>query len=129
MILVDTSVWIDHLRSGNRALIQLLENAQVSSHPFVLGELAMGNLRKRQSILEAIRELPQVEVASDGEVLHFIEEAPQFGRGIGYIDAHLLASLRLSPGTELWTKDQRLQEVAQQLGVAMTSKKIAPGCR
>ncbi len=122
MILVDTSVWVDHLRSGDSVLIALLESGQVAGHPFVVGELAMGNLRQRKVVLEAMRELPQMAVASDEEVLHFVEERALFGRGIGYVDAHLLASLHLTPGTQLWTRDQRLHDVARQMDVAMTRK-------
>ena len=123
VLLVDTSVWVDHLRSGDASLIDLLENGEVASHPLVLGELAMGNLRQRKAVLEAMRELPQMQVASDDEVLHFVEEKVLFGRGIGYVDAHLLASLQLTPGTRLWTRDQRLHGVAKQIGVAMIQKR------
>jgi predicted nucleic acid-binding protein len=122
VILVDTSVWVDHLRSGDSVLIALLESGQVAGHPLVVGELAMGNLRQRKVVLEAMRELPQMAVASDEEVLHFVEERALFGRGIGYVDAHLLASLHLTPGTQLWTRDQRLHDVARQMDVAMTRK-------
>jgi predicted nucleic acid-binding protein len=122
VILVDTSVWVDHLRSGDSVLIALLESGQVAGHPFVVGELAMGNLRQRKVVLEAMRELPQMAVASDEEVLHFVEERALFGRGIGYVDAHLLASLHLTPGTQLWTRDQRLHDIARQMDVAMTRK-------
>lgn len=87
-------------------------------HPFIIGEMALGNLRHRGRVLGAMRELPQIQVASDAEVLHFIDEWALFGRGIGYIDAHLLASLRLTQGTRLWTRDHRLLEVAEGLGLA-----------
>ena len=120
MILVDTSVWIDHLRSGNASLARLLDNGEVVAHPFVIGELALGNLTQRDLVLDAMRELPQANVAADFEVLHFIREEVLFGRGIGYVDAHLLASVRLSPGTRLWTRDKRLHEVAGQLGLVIT---------
>ena len=118
MILVDTSVWIDHLRAGDRDLIRLLEDRQVLGHPFVLGELALGHLRQRALILRELAQLPQAEVATDPEVLHFIGEQALHGRGIGYIDAHLLASLRLIPGTLLWTRDARLHTVAGELKLA-----------
>ena len=98
MVLVDTSVWIDHLRFGNQVLVQLLETSQVLGHPHILGELALGNLKQRERLLGALRELPQIPVAADSEVLFFIDERALFGRGIGYVDAHLLASLRLAPG-------------------------------
>lgn len=119
MILVDTSVWVDHLRLGNTKLTQLLEGARVVAHPFVIGELALGNLRQRDIILGTMHDLPQTNVATDLEVLHFIHEEAIFGRGIGYVDAHLLASVRLTPGTSLWTRDKRLHDVANQLGLVM----------
>ena len=119
MILVDTSVWFDHLRLGNAGLARLLDGGEAMSHPFIVGELALGNLRRRGEILGAMRELPHVHIATDPEVLHFIDESALFGDGIGYIGAHLLASLRLTPGTRLWTKDRRLHAVAEQLDLAM----------
>lgn len=88
------------------------------SHPFVIGEVALGHLRQRERVLNAMLRLPQVGIAADSEVLHFIEECALFGRGIGYVDAHLLASLRLTPGTHLWTLDRRLSAVADELGLA-----------
>jgi predicted nucleic acid-binding protein len=97
VILVDTSVWIDHLRARNGDLVRLLENGQVLGHRFILGELALGNLRQRVSLLQNLAELPQVAAANDPEVLHLVEKEKLYGRGIGYIDAHLLASLRLCP--------------------------------
>lgn len=118
MILIDTSVWVDHLRFGDRALEQVLEAGQAATHPFVIGELALGNLRQRREVLGAITELPRVNAASDAEVLHFIEELALFGSGIGYIDAHLLASLRLTPGARIWTRDRRLDDVSKRLGLA-----------
>jgi predicted nucleic acid-binding protein len=119
VILVDTSVWVDHLRLGNTKLTQFLEGARVVAHPFVIGELALGNLRQRDIILATMHDLPQTNVATDLEVLHFIHEEAIFGRGIGYVDAHLLASVRLTPGTSLWTRDKRLHDVANQLGLVM----------
>jgi predicted nucleic acid-binding protein len=118
VILVDTSVWIDHLRTGNEMLSVLLEGRRVLGHPFVAGELALGNLRGRDVILRALRSLPQATVASDKEVLHFIDRELLFGRGIGYVDAHLLAAARLTRGATLWTRDRRLQAVAAELGLA-----------
>ena len=119
MILVDTSVWVDHLRAGNYRLRRLLDSGQVLGHPFVTGELALGNLRQRDLVLGALRELPRAAVASDEEVLHFIDRQALFGSGIGYIDAHLLAAVRLMPGARLWTRDRRLQVVAARLDLAM----------
>jgi predicted nucleic acid-binding protein len=118
MILVDTSVWIDHLRSADEELTQLLERGQVMAHPFVIGELALGNLQHRNEVLSALQNLPQVLVATENEVLGFIEQNGLFGAGIGYIDAHLLAATRLAPGAALWTRDKRLLSVSGRLGVA-----------
>src|SRR5487761_2155570 len=108
MILVDTSVWIDHLRHGEAELANLLNAGRVLTHRFVIGELALGSLQNRNIVLSTLQNLPQVTTASDEEVLHFIENKALFCTGIGYIDAHLLAAARLSPGTLLWTRDKRL---------------------
>ena len=118
MILVDTSIWIDHLRTGDAHLVHLLGEGAVLAHPFVIGELALGNLPKRDVVLGALLDLPQVQVASDSEVSRFITDKTLYGTGIGYIDAHLLAAVLLTPGTLLWTRDERLQAVSTQLGIA-----------
>jgi predicted nucleic acid-binding protein len=118
VILVDTSVWVDHLRAGDRTLVRLLENSQVLVHPFVIGELALGNVRQRANLLAELQNLPQAPVASDQEVLRFIELHELFGLGIGYVDAHLLAAVRLSAGSSLWTRDKRLLAIAVHLGTA-----------
>jgi predicted nucleic acid-binding protein len=118
VILVDSSVWIDHLRSGNATLARMLDTGRVLAHPFVIGELALGNLRQRDFILAALRDLPQAVVASETEVLHFIIQQALYGRGIGYVDAHLLASTRLTSDGSLWTQDKRLRAVADWLGLA-----------
>ena len=115
MTLVDTSVWIDHLRSGDETLADLLNRCQVLMHPFVLGELACGNLANRKEVLALFRDLPQSAVASDDEVLVFIERQALMGKGIGYIDAHFLAAVALEGGARLWTRDKRLQVVADGL--------------
>ena len=96
MILVDTSVWIDHFRKGDSSLISLLESNQVLMHPFISGELALGNLQNRITILRMLRDLPTAKVADDGEVRLFIERHQLMGSGIGYVDAHLLAAAALS---------------------------------
>ena len=119
MILVDTSIWVDHLRAGDKALAALLDAGMVLAHPFVIGELALGNLRKREIVLKALADLPHASVATEVEVLHFIERHALSGRGIGYIDAHLLAAAALTAGTELWTNDKRLHGVAVRLGLAL----------
>lgn len=119
MILVDTSVWIDHLRSGDAALAALLDGGQVLAHPFVTGELALGRLRRRGEILAALGSLPQATTATDTEVLRFIADHALDGLGIGYIDAHLLASALLSSAA-LWTRDKRLHAAAARLKLAWT---------
>lgn len=117
MILADTSVWIDHLRSGIATLTVLLESQRVWMHPFVLGEIACGNLSQRRRILAELQQLPAVPRSRDDEVLEMIEFRGLAGRGIGYIDCHLLASTILAGGTRLWTRDRRLAAVAAELGV------------
>lgn len=118
MILVDTSIWIDHLRSGDSALEQLLEAGRVWTHPFVIGEMACGNLKHRNTVLSLLEDLPRVRVATDDETLFFIETNDLMGRGIGYIDAHLLAAVALTGSIRLWTRDKRLHVVAESLGMA-----------
>jgi predicted nucleic acid-binding protein len=124
VILVDTTVWVDHLRGGDKALTALLETGAVLIHPFVVGELALGNLRQRKTVLSALWDLPRAGVATDAEVLHFVDQHELYGRGLGYVDAHLLAAVRLTAGAELWTKDKRLHGIADQLRLA-----IAPSRR
>ena len=111
MILVDTSVWVDHLRRGVPRLATLLQESAVMIHPWVIGELACGNLSNRRQVLDLLQGLPAATVASDSEVLMMIEQQQLMGRGIGYIDAHLLAAARLS-SCPLWTHDRRLAEIA-----------------
>lgn len=123
LILADTSVWVDHLRAGNAALASLLDRGMIFTHPFVIGELSLGNLRDRALILDLLSDLPAVTTASDQEVLHFIEQNSLSGRGIGLVDAHLLASTQLTPGVSLWTRDKRLNAVATALGLAATTPK------
>jgi len=118
VILVDASVWIDHLRADDERLTALLDGEEALGHPFIMGELALGNLRQREVVLRALRRLPQATVASDQEVLRLIDRQALFGRGIGYVDAHLLAAVRLTADARLWTRDRRLQSVAAELGLA-----------
>ena len=118
MILVDTSVWIDHLRAGSPELVGLLQDDQVLAHPWVTGELALGNLSGRRDILGLLRNLPQATVATDVEVLALIDNQHLFGLGIGYVDAHLLAATMLTSDARLWTRDKRLAAVAARRGLA-----------
>ena len=124
MILVDTSVWVDHLRHSNSELAGLLQQSQVVIHPFVVGELALGNLQQRHNVLAALQNLPAATVATDAEVLGLVERDALHGIGIGYIDAHLLASARLSANCKLWTLDKRLHVAAAGLGVSHSVKLI-----
>ncbi len=117
MILVDTSVWIDHLRTGDDMLVQQLNSSKVLMHPFVLGELACGNLSNRKEILTLLKDLPKSSVATDNEVLFFIEQHKLMGRGIGYIDTHLLAAVALNGSARLWTRDRRLRAVCDSLSL------------
>ena len=121
MILADTSVWIDHLRSGAVGLEERLLAAEVLAHPFIIGELACGHLRRRSEILSLLQGLPQARVATDAELLDYIDRYRLMGRGIGYVDAHLLAATALTPAAQLWTADRRLHEVAARLGLARES--------
>ena len=120
MILVDTSVWIDHLRAGDAQLAARLEAGEVCIHPFVLGELACGNLRNRSEVLGLLGRLPAVVAATDAEAMAFIERRALMGRGLGFLDVHLLASVALASPTRLWTRDKRLAAVATELSLAGT---------
>ena len=116
-MLVDTSVWVDHFRRGNDELRTLLARDDVATHPFVVGELACGNLRARREILRWLGHLPTVAVAEHGEVLALIESRRLAGRGLGWIDAHLLASALIAE-VPLLSLDRRLLATARALGVA-----------
>jgi predicted nucleic acid-binding protein len=118
VILVDTSVWIDHLRSGEPALAAALEGGRVLMHPFVLGELACGNIKNRGEVLRLLGDLPAAPTATEHEALGLIERRALMGRGIGYIDVHLLASAALADVGWLWTRDRRLAAVAADLELA-----------
>jgi predicted nucleic acid-binding protein len=117
MILVDTSIWIDHFRKSDEDLVGLLNSNQAMIHSMVIGEIALGQLKRREIVLSSLRELPAAKVANEEEVMAFIDEAKLFGSGIGYIDAHLLASARLSD-VNLWTRDKELLAVARRLGLS-----------
>lgn len=118
MILVDTSIWIDHLRVGDPKLAALLQDGHVLAHPWVIGELALGQLSDRSEILRLLHNLPHAQTATDAEVLNLVDNRHLFGLGIGYIDAHLLAATLLTAGAGLWTRDKRLAAIAAQLGLA-----------
>ncbi len=117
MILADTSVWIDHLRKGDAELKALLAKNLILTHPFVIGELALGSIPRRADFLVLLGQLPKAKVAADDEVLRYIEQDALHGQGVGYIDAHLLAATRLTPGARLWTRDKRLAALAAKLGM------------
>ncbi len=117
MILADTSIWIDHLRSGNNEMRKRLNQGQIVIHPFVIAELALGSLQARTKTLALLDLLPQVRVAQLSEVRLTIEARRLYSRGIGLTDAHLIASVFINPSTLLWTKDKRLRRVAEGLGI------------
>lgn len=116
-VLVDTSVWVDHLRDGDGHLRRLLRDGRVLMHPYVVGELALGRMARRHEVLGLLDNLPRAEVGTDREVRDLVERADLSGRGIGYVDVHLLAATRLTAGAQLWTRDRRLAAAAAHLGV------------
>jgi predicted nucleic acid-binding protein len=116
VILVDTSIWIDHLRTPSKLLGQLLDLEQVLIHPFVVGELACGNLANRTEIISLLHALPFAPKAADDEILFFVERQKLMGRGLGLVDVHLLASATIG-GASLWTADHKLQLAARNLGI------------
>lgn len=117
MILVDTSIWIDHLRRNEPVLVDALEHGRVLMHPFVIGEIACGCLANRAEVLALLAELPGVPVATDAEALAFLDHKVLMGRGIGYIDVHLLAATALAGDAVLWTRDKRLAVIAAEIGL------------
>jgi predicted nucleic acid-binding protein len=119
--LVDTSIWVDHFRSEDARLARLLDDRQITTHPFVVGELAVGHLRNREEILLMLSFLPVAAVASHEEVLEFISNFSLAGQGLGYIDVHLLAAASLTPGTSFWSKDKRLVAAAERLSLSVRS--------
>ena len=118
MILVDTSVWIDHLRVGVPELAELLDHGEVLMHPFVVGEIACGNLANRRDMLRFLGALPMAPTARDEEVRLFVEGRRLMGRGLGYLDVHLLASAVLICPARFWTRDRRLAKAAVEFGIA-----------
>lgn len=117
MILADTSIWIDHLRRRLPHMEALLETGSVIMHPFIVAELALGSLNGRAAFLAELNDLLQVNVAQTSEVRSMIEAHTLYGKGIGFVDAHLLASCLLAQGTRLWTRDAALSKAARELGV------------
>ena len=117
MVIVDTSVWVSHFREGNTELANLLNNGVVVCHPFVVGELACGNLKNRNQILSLLQSLPMSIKAEHEEVLEFIESNQLMGKGLGYVDIHLIASAMLT-GIPIWTHDKKLEQVANALHIS-----------
>jgi predicted nucleic acid-binding protein len=117
VVLVDTSVWVDHFRQGVSLLDDLLRSGGVVTHPFVIGELACGNLKNRKKILSLLSNLPSLQMATHAEALHLAESRSLYGSGIGWIDVHLLASASLGH-VPIWTRDGKLRTVASRLGIA-----------
>lgn len=118
MILADTSVWVDHLRSGNARLAELLHAGHVVGHALVAAEIALGSLRDRNGILGLLDGLPSLPLAEPEEVRALIERRRLFGRGVGFVDVSLIASCLLAPGVSLWTRDRRLDAAAREVGVS-----------
>jgi len=118
VILVDTSIWINHLREGHSTLFRLLEHGLVLTHPWVIGELALGHLSQRREVIRLLTGLSQATVATTDEILTLIERRQLHGLGIGYVDAQLLAATQLTPDARLWTQDKRLAAAASHLGCA-----------
>jgi predicted nucleic acid-binding protein len=116
MVLVDTSIWVTHLRQGNRQLEKLLMDAEVMCHPFIIGELACGNLKNLNEIIPLLQSLPMAPTIEFDEFLFFIDRNHLMGKGIGFVDVHLLASAQLT-GVPLWTADKRLKSAADQLAL------------
>ncbi len=118
MVLVDTSIWVDYIRFGDEQLAQLLRQDRVLMHDMVLGEIACGSLQQRADRLDVLGDLPRIDSAEHNEVMGFIDKNQLFGCGIGYVDNHLLAAVKLHAGFKLWSRDKRLAAAAQRLGVA-----------
>ena len=115
-MLVDTSIWVEHLRHGRLGLVSLLNRSEVQCHPFIIGELACGSIGRRSEVLQLLGRLPSVPVVENEEVMTFVERHRLMGRGVGWVDVHLLASAALA-GVPLWTADRRLAAIARSLGI------------
>lgn len=116
-VLVDTTVWVDHFQQSEPQLIRLLNEGSVLGHPFILGEMALANLQDRERVLTWMADLEPTVLASPTEVLELVELRELHGQGLGYVDTHLLASVLLSPGTTLWTRDMQLLRLVKELGL------------
>ena len=116
MVLVDTSIWVTHLRQGSRQLEKLLMDAEVMCHPFIIGELACGNLKKRKEIISLLQSLPMASTIEFDEFLFFIDRNQLMGKGLGFVDVHLLASAQLT-GIRIWTADKKLRTAADKLNL------------
>jgi predicted nucleic acid-binding protein len=121
IVIVDTSVWIDHLRASDPILADMIRQRLVRLHPFVLAEIALGNPPNRARLLHNLAGLRPAQVATQDEMLTLLDSEAIYGKGLGFVDAHLLASARLEPGSSVWTRDKRLGVVAGNLGLAMKS--------
>ena len=122
MVLVDTSVWVNHFRRGVHHLAKLLMDAEVACHSFIIGELACGNIGNRDEILNLLRSLPLAPAINMDEYLYFVERNQLYGIGIGFVDVHLLASAKLA-GVPLWTTDRKLQHAAHNLDLSYSIKR------
>jgi predicted nucleic acid-binding protein len=125
VILVDTSVWVDHLRSHNQELADLLDAEEVLVHPFVIGELACGNIKNRREVLALLHALPTAPKVDDDEILFFIERHSLMGRGLGLVDMHLLASTMIAPCL-IWTRDKPLKTVAKEMAIDGSQRTPGP---
>lgn len=118
MVLVDTSVWVDHLRQGDKVLVDLLMLGQVCMHPMIIGELACGNLHKRDQLIALWQGLPSITEASHSEALYCLAQNDLSGKGIGFVELHLISATLLTPSTLIWTRDRRLKAAAQALNIS-----------
>lgn len=125
MILVDTSIWIDHLHETDAVLVKLLEAGAVCSHSMIIGEIAMGTIRRRSEVLIFLSDLPQAAAAGHDEAMVLVEQRKLYGRGLSLVDAHLLAAVIMTPETSLWTRDRRLSETAKDLGIEAAALSVA----
>jgi predicted nucleic acid-binding protein len=117
-ILADSCIWIDHINDGDAELAMLLRRRRIVLHPMIVGEVALGSLANRHSVLEELNALPQAKLTAHGEVMAMIEWLKLFSCGLGYVDAHLLAAVRHLPDGKIWTRDNKLRAQAERLGVA-----------